>query len=329
MIKRQVGFAMSMGLASLMFTSSAFATQEGSTTATFLQIGQGARAEGMGGAFTAVADDAYSVYWNPAGMAQVTRQSIALNHAEFIEKVNSQFASYVLPFNQLKGSLGFGLTYVDLGKIDKTTDQGGMPSSDGTANVNSYAGTVGWGQAVGDRLALGGNVKFINQNLAGTTGSGFAADLGALVDVVPDRLMLGVSVLNLGPKMKTGTTDEDLPRTLTAGLAFRAIPRKLLFAVDGSKEKATDFQLRLGGEYTFQERYILRVGYQDTFDAKGGLSAGAGYIWHAYSEGSTDFFGQYDSKNVQSSGVDIRIDYAYVDYGDFDATHRIGLHVSF
>ena len=76
----------------------------------------------MGGAFTAVSDDAYAVYWNPAGLAQVTRQSIALNHVEFIEKVNSQFASYVLPVNKLNGSLGVGLTYVDLGTVDKTTD---------------------------------------------------------------------------------------------------------------------------------------------------------------------------------------------------------------
>ena len=31
--------------------------------------GVGTRAEGMGGAFVAVADDASAVYWNPAGIA--------------------------------------------------------------------------------------------------------------------------------------------------------------------------------------------------------------------------------------------------------------------
>src|SRR5688572_18945412 len=31
--------------------------------------GVGSRAEGMGGAFVAVADDASAVYWNPAGIA--------------------------------------------------------------------------------------------------------------------------------------------------------------------------------------------------------------------------------------------------------------------
>jgi hypothetical protein len=35
----------------------------------FLAIEEGARATGMGGAFTAVADDATAVFWNPAGLA--------------------------------------------------------------------------------------------------------------------------------------------------------------------------------------------------------------------------------------------------------------------
>ena len=157
-----------------------------------------------------------------------------------------------------------------------------------------------------------------------------AADLGGIIALVPDRLMLGLTVLNLGPKMKTGTTDEDLPRTVTAGLAYHAIPHKLLLAVDGAKESATDFQLRAGGEYTIQDRYIIRVGYQNTFEAGGGLSAGLGYVWRPRSESTTDFFGQYDNKKeTQQQGIDIRIDYAYVDYGDFNSTNRVGVHVAF
>ncbi len=327
MIRDRIGLALKAALVTLLTAPYVFANQDGTTTATFLQIGQGARAEGMGGAFTAVADDAYAVYWNPAGLAQITRQSAAINHVEFIEKINSQFASYVLPANKLNGSLGVGLTYIDLGTINKTDDTN---ADLGSAKASSYAGTLSWGQAVGDRLALGVSFKLINQNLAGETGSGMAADLGGLIALVPDRLMLGLTVLNLGPKLKTGTSGEDLPRTLTAGLAFHAIPHKLLFAVDGSKEAATDFQLRAGGEYTIQDRYIMRVGYQDTFDAGGGLSAGLGYIWRPRADSTTDFFGQYDNKKeMQQHGLDIRIDYAYVDYGDFNSTQRIGLHMAF
>lgn len=304
-----------------------FANQDGTSTAAFLRIGQGARAEGMGGAFTALADDAHAVYWNPAGLAQISRHEIALNHTQYIEKINSQFAALVLPVNKINGSLGIGTTYVDMGTIERRDATGA--TTGGTQKVDAYAGALSWGQAVGDRLALGVGIKFINQNLAGETGSGIAGDLGALFFAIPNRLALGVSALNVGAKIKTGTTEEDIPRTISVGAVFHLIPSRLVLAADGEKEAGTDTKLHLGGEYTFQGRYVLRAGFQDNKGAGGGLSAGFGYLWRPRSEGSTDFFGKSDGKSPAQEGMDVRIDYAYVDLGDFSSTHRIGLHFAF
>src|SRR5438094_8616567 len=44
---------------------------------TFDQVGE--RAQGMGGAFVAVADDASAIYWNPAGLANVNQLDSQLN----------------------------------------------------------------------------------------------------------------------------------------------------------------------------------------------------------------------------------------------------------
>lgn len=41
-------------------------------------VGSGARAQGMGGAFIAVADDATAASWNPAGLAQLERPEVSL-----------------------------------------------------------------------------------------------------------------------------------------------------------------------------------------------------------------------------------------------------------
>src|SRR5436190_10778481 len=64
----------------------------------FMKIPVGARAVGMGGAFTAVCDDATAPYWNPAGMVYLPYREVFLQHAEqFGDLVNHNFGSYVMP----------------------------------------------------------------------------------------------------------------------------------------------------------------------------------------------------------------------------------------
>ena len=46
------------------------------TSAAFLEIGPGARALGMGSAYVSVANDASTLYWNPAGMVNISNPEI-------------------------------------------------------------------------------------------------------------------------------------------------------------------------------------------------------------------------------------------------------------
>src|SRR5438046_9685026 len=64
----------------------------------FMKIPVGARAVGMGGAFVAVADDATSPFWNPAGMVYLPYKEAFLQHAEqFGSLVNHHFGGAVWP----------------------------------------------------------------------------------------------------------------------------------------------------------------------------------------------------------------------------------------
>jgi Uncharacterised protein family (UPF0164) len=303
----------------------AAANQDGTSTAQFLKIGQGARAEGMGGAYVAVADEARAVSWNPAGLAQVSRQELAFDHLEFIEEIRTESLAGVYPVNSVNGSLGVGITYVNYGSIDRLDSSGNAEA--GETSVNSYSGTVSWGQAIGDRLALGAGLKILKQNLAGTSSNGFAGDIGALFYLVPDKLSLGASIMNFGPKVKVDSTDEDLPTIMRGGAALHAIPSKLLFALDIEKENDAAATLHAGTEYVYQKTFVGRVGYQNNHEAGGGLSAGVGFIWHPASEERRSYGTQIDSSSAQ--GLEVKFDYAYVDFGDFDATHRIGVLVGF
>lgn len=303
------------------------ANQNGTSTAQFLRISQGARAEGMGGAFTAIANDAYAVHFNPAGLAQISKRMVAFNHMEYIEKINSQYAAFVLPVNPVAGSLGVDVAYVNMGNIERF-DAGGAALS-GETKVDAYSATLAWGQAIGNMLALGVGGKYFKQNLAGTADSSFAGDVGVLIHVVPNRLAVGASALNIGPKLKVGTVEESIPFTVRGGAAYYAIPKKLVFSAEAEKERDTDAIGHIGAEYVYMGRFVARAGYRDPLGSKGGWGAGLGYIWKPGSTEGADFFGKQDKAYEYDEGVTIRIDYAFVDYGDFDATHRIGVHFSF
>jgi long-subunit fatty acid transport protein len=63
----------------------------------FLKIGIGARATAMGSAFVSVADDASAIYWNPAGVARVSKNVATINHAAWLADTSFTQAAYLLP----------------------------------------------------------------------------------------------------------------------------------------------------------------------------------------------------------------------------------------
>jgi len=51
-------------------------SKSGTVAATFLEIPVGAAAIGLGGAFVSVANDATTLFWNPAGAASFDRNEV-------------------------------------------------------------------------------------------------------------------------------------------------------------------------------------------------------------------------------------------------------------
>jgi len=86
----------------------------------FLRVPVGARAIGMGGAFSAVADDGTAPYWNPAGMVYLPYREVVIQHAEqFGSLLNHDVASVVFPIRGRKGgNLAVGATLMRLATDD-------------------------------------------------------------------------------------------------------------------------------------------------------------------------------------------------------------------
>ena len=74
----------------------------------FLKINVGARAEGMGGAFVGVADDATALYWNAAGIARIesNKSELSLNHANWPSELSFDQVGYVFHVKHIPGAFG-------------------------------------------------------------------------------------------------------------------------------------------------------------------------------------------------------------------------------
>ena len=72
----------------------------GTSGAAFLKIGAGARPTAMGGAYTALADDANALYWNPAGLVRLEKREFSASHAEMFESTRLDFLAYAHPTSQ-------------------------------------------------------------------------------------------------------------------------------------------------------------------------------------------------------------------------------------
>src|SRR5580765_3922449 len=154
----------------------------------FMKIPVGARAVGMGGAFTAVADDATSPFWNPAGMVYLPYKEAFLEHNEqFGSLVNHNFGSAVWPMKnseERRSALGVTATWVGIDDIPITPRPSGLKPGDwydyGTDNDPTTPGN-GQGNGVwdpGERLLITSDDLFMASSTDLAFGLSFARQRG-------------------------------------------------------------------------------------------------------------------------------------------------------
>src|SRR5262245_35550558 len=93
----------------------------GTSSGSFLKIGVGARAVGLGESYVAVANDPSTIYWNPAGLASLQRSELLLSHVEWPAEIRYEHGAWAVPVRRLGGSLAiqFGMLTT---RIDETTE---------------------------------------------------------------------------------------------------------------------------------------------------------------------------------------------------------------
>jgi hypothetical protein len=206
----------------------------------YLRMGVGARALAMGGAFTAIADDATAAYWNPAGLVKIEHIEATFMYAAnmAVDRQLSYFA-----YTQWLGMGGLGVSWLNAGMDDIPI----YKSAEEYMGTESYADNAimfSYGTEVGS-LMLGGTAKVLHQNVMGTSETGFGLDLGGMFNVV-DNVTAGMMVRDIGSQCG----DDDVPINWRFGGAIHALDGGLIVGIDVDKVKSIDdYEIHLGAEY--------------------------------------------------------------------------------
>ncbi len=193
----------------------------------FLRIGANAAASAMGDAQVAASRDAFSTYWNPAGLAAAPANTAAVSHRIWV----GDFRTYDVAARfraGATGGLGLAVTAADSGDLD-ARETPGLP--DGTFSAQFVSLGVSYGRRFGP-VRAGVTAKYLTERIFESTATGYAFDAGVQADVLGGDVLLGAAVQNLGRMTKLENKRSPLPRTLRAGLAV--VPFHLLAASDGS-----------------------------------------------------------------------------------------------
>jgi len=60
----------------------------------FLEIGAGVRALGLGGTYTAIADDGSAIYWNSSGISQIRKTEINIMRAYLYKDIHFSITNF-------------------------------------------------------------------------------------------------------------------------------------------------------------------------------------------------------------------------------------------
>jgi outer membrane protein OmpA-like peptidoglycan-associated protein len=264
----------------------------------------GARAAGMGGAFTAIADDYSAFFWNPAGLVLDNHISGTLLYDSiYSNKENNGGFNYTIPvFDNYTGAFSY---------IKSTYDSSGYED-----DILYFTGAAWLDDE--KKYAIGGSFKFMstsesNYNIFGRAGS---ADLGVMVfpDILEKKLRFGFLAQDLGAVMMWNNgINQPIPYLLKMGSSYTFDPTAV---VD------MDIDILQSGGSRYHSRTGINLGGEKWFmnDIVGNFGLRAGFAWREALDPNYNFtFGFSYSRR------DFEFDYVYAPSVDsLGDTHKLG-----
>jgi flagellar motor protein MotB len=287
----------------------------GTTSINFVKIPPFARAAAMGEAFTAVSDGTSGLYYNPAGIASIVGYEAQFTHIDWFQDIRYEHLAFVspVPFTDI-GKFGVSLGWFQVDDLTRTSvlpsyDQSTLATIDWSQFSEHFSPydlmlTVGYSIPLREYLSAGINVKYAYQCIDTYHGSNITADIGFLFkqSFNGNYLRIGVEMTDLGSELKLYNIGYDPPRVFKCGLSdeLKFINGTLLISAQAVINPDYIPQYSVGFEYWLYEIFALRAGYETGAFDHPTLGLGLKY-WG------------------------MEIDYAYINYTELGATHRVSL----
>lgn len=277
----------------------------------FLRLPLSARATALGEAMAAMADDAPTSAYNPAGEALIRRRTASAGYLSYVAGIQAGQLSFHQP-GLAKGTAGICLSYLNSGSIAQTTLD--MPIGNGSEFTFTTASlSLAYGRELTPQIYLGAAAKGVHERVLEYTASAAALDLGAIYEIdleavsarlfrsarpgsLGTSLAVGASVQNLGAAADAFIdVKEKLPLTFRLGMAYRPFMNRLTLALGGVKTVDSPAKLQAGLEYWLRGMAALRLGYNgvmadvrngSSIDDLSGFACGLGVRYRGYTVGA-------------------------------------------
>jgi len=252
------------------------AQRAGITSFSFLKIGVNPRAAAMGESFIAIADDASSLYWNPAGSVRVKTNELLFAHTLWFADIQHSFGAYL---HKLSESDVIGVSAIALTMADMEQTTVIHPTGNGLfVSYRDLAVGLTYSRAMTDQFSFGITGKYVHETLAELTMQTFLIDLGAYYYTGYANSRFAFVLTNFGGTSKPRGSAEVYGRGTVS--SFQEFSPPTLFRLSLAIEPwqtdqhrlTTSLQLNhpndnaenlaIGSEYAWREMLYLRMGYK-------------------------------------------------------------------
>jgi hypothetical protein len=244
-----------------------------------------ARSGALGGAYTAISDDAGCLNYNPAGLALIDHCEVPFEKTQLSGKVDQYSTGLFYSLRDVHidnfynpGTLAFTYNIYDQGSYPAGDENGNFvsdPKARGEVVSGAYGLTVLDDEYAG-AFMLGFNAKFYKEEVLNTEYNWHAYDAGFLWNQAHGPLAAGVSIQNTNKDLHNSQRDSDLPQTARAGLSCGFLSKRLTVSSDYIKEIDEEARYAFGAEFNVVGPLVLRAGYRPNSANENNFSGGIG-----------------------------------------------------